>query len=197
MASAAPPRRVKRKRVRKARTAIASSSDSSEEDEPKTNAVVETPAAVPEEKPDASDTDSDLAEEAEWGALEGALSPPVLALPEEEEEEEGESKHTPVRVGSRVATLAPEAITDELKAKQHASFRTLWMQALTEEFGDELDNIRQTDPRLSNPATGASAATARLPLLIDALSFGSEVFARPEGADDAVDEMQMALPAET
>ncbi|CEH13674.1 Ribosome-assembly protein 3 [Ceraceosorus bombacis] len=51
------------------------------------------------------------------------------------------------------------------------AFRTFWLAAVTEEFGEELENMRKRDPSLSESLGGS-----RLPLLIDALASGSELF---------------------
>ncbi|PWN42817.1 hypothetical protein IE81DRAFT_116534 [Ceraceosorus guamensis] len=51
------------------------------------------------------------------------------------------------------------------------AFRTFWLAAVTEEFGEELENMRKRDPSLSESLGGS-----RLPLLIDALASGSEIF---------------------
>ena len=231
MASSAPPRRPKRKRVRKSRTAVVSSSDSSSEDE---KAAPEAPHSVspkahshalPQEEQEkkggyATDSGSEFDQEAadteendaDFSDLRDALSPPTLRLHTEGNDEEGDVALPKTRVGGRLANLSAQSISQELEEKQHASFRTLWMQALTEEFGNELDQMRQVclflltqnDARLSSESAGASNATARIPLLIDALSFGSEVFSGPRRAepgvdmeDDPVDEMSIALPAQT
>lgn len=218
MASTAPPRRPKRKRVRKSRTAVISSSESSSSDEGTPAKPAETlqdtsPKAatlsLPVDKGGYdSDSDSDVERdpveleknEEDLADVQDALSPPIVHVPTGDDEEDMETLSR-TRVDGPLASRAPETVSDELRAKQHASFRALWMQALTDEFGNELDHMRQTDPRLGGESAGGSHATARLPLLIDALSFGSEVFSgAPSGAadnHDTVDEISMALPAQS
>lgn len=145
---------------------------------------------------EAAQDEKDLAD------LQDALSPPVIHMPTGDDEDPTDTYTPKTRVGGRLASLTPETISEELKEKQQASFRSLWMQALTEEFGNELDQLRQNDPRLSSESAGTSNATGRLPLLIDALSFGSEVFSGPQSGsgerdEQSVDEIKMALPKQT
>ena len=216
MASTAPPRRPKRKRVRKTRTAVISSSESSSSDE---QVPAKSPDAPKRPSPSAqrtpagpkdgydSDSGSELGHddldtaqrERDLNDLADALSPPLIHVPTGDDDAPVDTYTPKTRVGSRVTTLPPQAISDELREKQKESFRSLWMQALTDEFGNELDEQRQNDPRLSSGPANATNATARLPLLVDALSFGSEVYSQaPTAADEAdhdtVDEIQMALP---
>lgn len=162
MASSAPPRRPKRKRVRKSRTAVVSSSDSSSEDEKAAPEVPQrvspkahshAPSQQEQEKKGgyASDSGSEFDQEAadteendaDFSDLRDALSPPTLRLHAESNDEEGDVTLPKTRVGGRLANLSAQSISQELEEKQHASFRSLWMQALTEEFGNELDQMRQ------------------------------------------------------
>ena len=216
MASTAPPRRPKRKRVRKTRTAVISSSESSSSDE---QVPVKSPDAPKRTSPTTqrapsgpkggydSDSGSELGHDdldtaqhrRDLNDLADALSPPLIHVPTGDDEAPVDTYTPKIRVGNRMATLTPQAISDELHEKQKESFHSLWMQSLTEEFGNELDELRQNDPRLSSGPANATNATARLPLLIDALSFGSEVYShapttKDETGHDMVDEIQMALP---
>ena len=66
------------------------------------------------------------------------------------------------------------------------------MQCLTENFEDELDHIRQNDVRLAED-TSTSQATGRMSLLVDALSFGSEVLTKSR-ASSPVSYTHLTLP---
>ncbi|WFD42812.1 hypothetical protein MPSI1_001462 [Malassezia psittaci] len=213
-AASAVSRRPKRKRVRKTRTAVvSSSSDSSSSDESpivkstenKSSATSRSSSNVQEASRDGYATDSDdefgenLEElnqnERDMQDLADTLDPPQVRVFTGEHDNEQQTMDTSIpkdRVDGRIASLAPQAISQELREKRKAAFRTLWMQALTEEFGTELDDLRQNDAKLSAGSTNASNATGPLPLLIDSLSFGSEVLS---GVDDkAIDEVSIALP---
>ncbi|WFD05361.1 hypothetical protein MVES1_000691 [Malassezia vespertilionis] len=198
-------RRPKRKRVRKSRTAVVSSSDSSSSDESAAPTLAKSSA--PARGGDDSDASVGFDEESnehdvqvlDDAVLEEGLEPPTLHLSFDEGPETSRRNTTKRLADDQMAMLTTESISEQLQQKQRNTFRTLWMQAVTEEFGDELDAMRQDDPRLSTETTTTSSATSRLPLLIDALSFGSEVF---PGAQDtagpgsqAVDEVALALPA--
>ncbi|CBQ71654.1 conserved hypothetical protein [Sporisorium reilianum SRZ2] len=60
--------------------------------------------------------------------------------------------------------------TQAQREKRQQAFRSLWLKSVADEFGDELDAIRTREPTL-----GADGGT-RLPLFIDALAAGSELF---------------------
>ncbi|PWN46501.1 hypothetical protein IE53DRAFT_365375, partial [Violaceomyces palustris] len=66
----------------------------------------------------------------------------------------------------------------ELVEKRKEAFKSLWMRSVAEEFGDELDAIRTREPTL-----GAEGGT-RLPLLIDALGSGCEIFSSTSSSKD-------------
>ena len=207
------PRRPKRKRVRKSRTAVVSSDDdSSDEAPPNTQSSLHKQPSSPhttdsEVAPGyATDTSSDFDAEPDDHALDfdvggsDEIDAPAVDLPHDAKANEA---RPPRRVvGGRLASMTADEISRELHTKQRAAFHSLWMKALTDEFADELDQIRQvcrvavrraltqTDTRLVED-TSSSAATSRLPLLIDSLSFGSEVFPSGRGAQDQVN---LALP---
>ncbi|CCF47937.1 hypothetical protein NDA11_003129 [Ustilago hordei] len=84
--------------------------------------------------------------------------------------------------------------TQQSKAQQERrrqAFRSLWLKAIANEFEDELDSIRTREPSL-----GADGGT-RLPLFIDALAYGSELFTAPSGKEqvhgrtDDIDELAL------
>lgn len=150
-----PPKPGKRKRTRKSRTAVASDSESSASEQP-----VSYKSADVEEQEGVDLRESDLSED--------EAPVPEIRL--------GHDAPVPAHVRARTVPeprndiKQAEALLDE---RTRDAFRQLWMQSLTDEFGDELDALRKNDPRFSD----ADSAAAHLPLLIDALSSGSEVLA--------------------
>ncbi|WFC98724.1 hypothetical protein MYAM1_001456 [Malassezia yamatoensis] len=213
-AASAVSRRPKRKRVRKTRTAVVSSSSESSssdeslvvkstEDKPSATSRSSINAQEPSKDGYATDSDDEFGEqlaeptqkERDMQDLADTLDPPQVRVETGEHDAEQQILETSIpkdRVDGRIASLAPQAISQELREKRKAAFRALWMQALTEEFGTELDDLRQNDAKLSAGSTNASNATGPLPLLIDSLSFGSEVLAGVDGK--AIDEVSIALP---
>lgn len=89
--------------------------------------------------------------------------------------------------------MRPEDLAPILDEKLKKQFHTLYMQCLTENFEDELDHIRQNDVRLAED-TSTSQATGRMSLLVDALSFGSEVLTKSRASSHHV---ALALPKDT
>nr|CDI52325.1 hypothetical protein BN887_05316 [Melanopsichium pennsylvanicum 4] len=81
--------------------------------------------------------------------------------------------------------------TQAQREQRRQAFRSLWLKAVADEFGDELDAIRTREPTL-----GADGGT-RLPLFIDALASGSELFSSPSneqtGPERAIDARQITL----
>ncbi|PWZ00818.1 hypothetical protein BCV70DRAFT_200085 [Testicularia cyperi] len=68
-----------------------------------------------------------------------------------------------------------KAKSQNTEARRDA-FKSLWLRSMADEFGDELDSIRNKEPTL-----GADGGTL-LPLFIDALTSGSELFNPTSGA---------------
>jgi len=183
-----PPKRTKRRRVRKSRTAAVSSSSSSSSDEESPVGVEPVAAPAKDDVGDSSDessaADSSSGDSSDDGVSEmddsdiseadGGPEAPALHLAEEK------AGATPrrARPAGRVAAMSEAQAGAELDEKQREAFRSLWMQGLTESFGDELDALRQNDERLQN--SSSSRATGRLPLLIDALTAGSEAYTDAE-----------------
>lgn len=182
MTSADLARRPRRKRARKVRTAVVSSSDSSSGDE--------KPSSPPSESSsESSDSDADtrLSFDQEpdnepdldlddASTQEDALHPPTIPLHTQTQDHAQASDGSRTVVGGPLSTLTADEISQTLQDTQREAFRTLFMQALTDEFESELDALRQNDSFLADD-TNTSAATGRMALLIDALSFGSEAMA--------------------
>ncbi|WFD25752.1 hypothetical protein MNAN1_000718 [Malassezia nana] len=182
MTSAELARHPRRKRARKVRTAVVSSSDSSSEDEKPSS----SPSESSSESSD-SDADTRLSFDQEpdnepdldlddASTQDDALHPPTITLPTQSQDFSHASDGARTVVGGPLATLTADEISQTLQDTQREAFRTLFMQALTDEFESELDALRQNDPFLADD-TNTSAATGRMALLIDALSFGSEAMA--------------------
>ncbi|KDN40702.1 hypothetical protein K437DRAFT_269921 [Tilletiaria anomala UBC 951] len=83
----------------------------------------------------------------------------------------------------------------EAQEEKKEMFRDIWMKAVAEEFGEELNNLRQREPALTEVA-------GRLPLLIDSLRSGADVFRMgtksksSDGRNNAdIDEVQVVLEA--
>lgn len=196
-------RRPRRKRARKVRTAIASSSDDSSEDEKTTikSSSESSSDSSDSEGSDATnshhfdqepDNDHELDLDDEY-TQEDTLYAPKIRLPTNQMDDAASSGRARTLVGGRLSTMSSTDISRELQEKQRETFRSLFMQALTEEFDDELDTLRQQDPLLVDD-TSTSAATGRMALLIDALSFGYETLA--EGStqrNNEVDQVALAL----
>ncbi|CDW98888.1 hypothetical protein [Sporisorium scitamineum] len=83
------------------------------------------------------------------------------------------------RKSSNTGSILASQQTQAQKEKRQQAFRSLWLKAVADEFGDELDAIRTREPTL-----GADGGT-RLPLLIDALAAGSELFTRSSSEQHA------------
>ncbi|WFD17852.1 hypothetical protein MCAP1_000061 [Malassezia caprae] len=195
-------RRPRRKRARKVRTAIVSSSDDSSDDEKpavKSSSDSSSDSSDSEvsdaqishnfdEEPD-NDRDLDLDDEY---TQEDTLEAPKIPLPSKRLGDSEPPGRPRTMVGGRLSTMTSTEISHELLEKQRDTFRSLYMQALTEEFDDELDALRQHDPLLVDD-TSTSAATGRMALLIDALSFGYETLADSKQGKKDVDQVALAL----
>lgn len=160
-ADASAPRRPKRKRSRKARTAVVSSDESSEE-APK-------PSAAPAARDDDSDTaaaddfDQDAAPTSamdlqDLSEIDDELRAPSLTLPLTSKDDES-TPATKTVIGAKLASMTPAALSAELAEKQRTAFHALYMEALTEEFGEELDALRQVGLVFSRRTTRGSRTT--------------------------------------
>lgn len=152
-------RRPKRKRSRKARTAISSSEESASEAEKPT--VIQPASVHSDSASDDDDDDDDAApstmeaesdfdqEYPDTAALDihddegvdDALQPPSLLLPRSGPTDVSTPSKTMMH--ARLTSMTDAQISQELTEKQRDAFHALYMQALTDEFGDELDEIRQ------------------------------------------------------
>lgn len=196
-------KRPKRKRSRKVRTAVVSSEESSDEDNGVKAKSAPPPSSSSSSSSDFSDNEKDATlnepfdDEPVHDALDldddvdDELAPPTLAL---SKREHAKNVHRPAKtfVGDRLSRMRPEQMAAELDEKQRKAFHALYMQSLTEGFDNELDQIRQSDVRLAED-TNPSQATGRVALLVDALSFGSEMFTNMR---DASREVSLALPSD-
>lgn len=196
----------KRKRARKSRTAVVSSSDESSSDESVAQSV-EKSGSSPTKPPAPASSDSDE-DESSAGEIDASdiseddelRAPSMRALSDEVAPRAGARREP-----TRIEQLDDVQVSEEVGKRRQEAFRALWMQQLTTEFGEELDSLRkvcrarklgtdeQNDARMQHDTTGSSQATGRLPLLIDALASGSEVF--PQVADDRVDEASITMPS--
>ena len=166
-----PPKQTKRKRTRKSRTAVISDSESSDSDQAPQGKPVDQ-----EEQPEEGITqdvrESDDSDDDEPQIPEIHLSTGDAAA------------HAQEAPAPTFTTQQAEKFIDE---STRASFRQLWMQSLTDEFGDQLDELRKSDPRFSDP----SSASIYLPLLIDSLAFSSEVLG------DHAEQVDLVMPNTT
>jgi len=195
-------RRPRRKRARKVRTAIVSSSEessdnaetalkSSSENSSDSSDSEVSDAQISHNFDQEPDNDRDLDLDDEF-TQEDTLEAPKIPLPSMRMDESKPSGRARTMVGGRLSTMSSTEISQELHEKQRATFRSLYMQALTEEFDDELDALRQHDPLLVDD-TSTSAATGRMALLIDALSFGYETLIDSKQGEKDVDQVALAL----
>lgn len=98
------------------------------------------------------------------------------------------------RKGANAKTLSNSHETQAQKERRQQAFRSLWLKAVADEFGDELDAIRTREPTL-----GADGGT-RLPLFIDALAAGSELFSSSQSDQTqqaTLDEMTLVTSRST
>lgn len=208
-------RRPKRKRSRKVRTAIVSSDESSDSDT--TSQAASARAASPSSSSassvssdDDDDTSLSQSEQARHSndqfdeddpahdamelddpdAKHNTLLPPNLVFPGQAESSSASHYKRKAPMERRISTMSSEDISKELAEKQRKAFHALYMQALTDDFENDLDHIRQHDPRLMEDAS-TSRATGRMTLLVDALSFGSEAFTHAQASSHQV---ALALP---
>ena len=208
-------RRPKRKRSRKVRTAIVSSDESSDSDI--TSQAASARAASPSSSSassvssdDDDDTSLSQSEQARHSndqfdeddpahdamelddpdAKHDTLMPPNLVFPGQTVSPSASHDKHKAPMERRISTMSPEGISKELADKQRKAFHALYMQALTDDFENDLDHIRQHDPRLMEDAS-TSRATGRMTLLVDALSFGSEAFTHAQASSHQV---ALALP---
>ncbi|AXA49389.1 uncharacterized protein MRET_1572 [Malassezia restricta] len=203
-------RRPKRKRSRKARTAVVSSDESSLEDSIPNTSKPQSPTSSPSSSDTEKDDDDDHLqgyiekdesrfdeEESNENVLDiddndsDELQPPLISLPKQSKS----STEMPAKtwVDGPINSMRPEDLAPILDEKLKKQFHTLYMQCLTENFEDELDHIRQNDVRLAED-TSTSQATGRMSLLVDALSFGSEALMKSRASSHHV---ALALPKDT
>lgn len=166
-----PPKPAKRRRTRKSRTAVISDSESSDSDQAPQEKPVDQ-EEQPEEGPTQDVRESDDSDDDE---------PPIPEIQLATGDTSARAQEAPA---PQFTAQQAEKVIDE---STRASFRQLWMQALTDEFGDELDELRKSDPRFSDP----SSASIHLPLLIDSLAFSSEVLG------DHADQVELVMPNTT
>ena len=203
-------RRPKRKRSRKARTAVVSSDESSLEDSIPNTSKPQSPTSSPSSSDTEKDDDDDHLqgyiekdesrfdeEEPNENVLDivdndtDELQPPLISLPKQSES--STEKPAKTWVDGPINSMRPEDLAPILDEKLKKQFHTLYMQCLTENFEDELDHIRQNDVRLAED-TSTSQATGRMSLLVDALSFGSEALMKSRASSHHV---ALALPKDT
>lgn len=203
-------RRPKRKRSRKARTAVVSSDESSLEDSIPNTSKPQSPTSSPSSSDTEKDDDDDHSqgyiekdesrfdeEESNENVLDiddndsDELQPPLISLPKQSKS----STEMPAKtcVDGPINSMRPEDLAPILDEKLKKQFHSLYMQCLTENFEDELDHIRQNDVRLAED-TSTSQATGRMSLLVDALSFGSEALMKSRASSHHV---ALALPKDT
>ncbi|SOV06369.1 uncharacterized protein UDID_12216 [Ustilago sp. UG-2017a] len=121
-----------------------------------------------------------------------ALEPAKLKLPSRWQHIVDAMKSSPSskRDSEGDSTSNPQQSKAQQERRRQA-FRSLWLKAVADEFEDELDSIRTREPTL-----GADGGT-RLPLFIDALAYGSELFTTPSGKEqvhgrtDDIDELAL------
>ncbi|WFD29129.1 hypothetical protein MSPP1_000134 [Malassezia sp. CBS 17886] len=140
---------------------------------------------------DDEDFDQEPALDAATEEVGDGLVPPTLRLHVDQAEGRRAQPEPKTTVAQHAALRSSAALSEELQEKRKTAFRTLWMQALTEGFGDELDALRSNDVRLQEDKRPSSSASARLPLLINALGFGGAMLTDAEAADD----LELALPS--
>lgn len=202
-------RRPKRKRSRKARTAVVSSDESSLEDAVPNASKPSPPSSSSSSDADNDDDDDHMQDYTEKNKShfdeeepnENVLDiddndtdepePPIILLPKHSTS----STETPAKtwVNGPINSMRPDDLGPILDEKLKKQFHSLYMQSLTEDFENELDHIRQNDVRLAED-TNTSQATGRMSLLVDALSFGSEVFTNSRASSRHV---ALALPKGT
>lgn len=208
--SEAELRRPKRKRSRKTRTAVVSSDESSLEDTiPNASKPSSSTSSSSSSDTENDDDDSHMQsftdknecrfdeEEPNENILDindndtDEQGPPIISLPKHSNS--STETQTKTWVDGPINSMRPDDLASILDEKMKNQFHSLYMQSLTEDFEDELDHIRQNDVRLAED-TITSQATGRMTLLVDALSFGSEVFTNSHASSHHV---ALAMPKDT
>ncbi|UZJ52942.1 hypothetical protein CBS101457_002262 [Exobasidium rhododendri] len=120
------------------------------------------------------DSDDEIAE---GGTLRGQClalrpPPPILRSLLIEEAQDRRREALAKKQRSRKPSLATNKQAVDNGATREEYFQAVYMRIVIDEFGEELDALRKKEPNLT------AESGSRMPLLIDALQAGSELFSR-------------------
>lgn len=76
-----------------------------------------------------------------------------------------------------MSSTGPTLSDPSQRQAREEAFTSVWMRTMVDEFGEELDALRKRDSTLAG-GDGGPNSSSRMPLLIDALQSGAELYSR-------------------